>query len=385
MTEASSKVIFVPFIDAFGGVERLLLQLSKHLNAHGIGHVIGCFRESIGLQNYADWPLQICQLKPSRQPLVEARALKAFLQDSRRNGGDAPLLFDLKSAFYSGLMSAGPFFLHLTDPPSLLPADVSKHAITLRHSAKPVESRETVKSIRAEAVHRLNRRGVRRALKVIAMTEKIKWELKQLYDIDAVVVRPGVEEITYERLQDRNRLVRILSVSRLEQNKRIDWVLKALAALQAIGKLPDDWFFEVVGDGSERNSLARLVEDLGIGRHTHFRGHLDAEELNRAYAKASLFLMPAVQGYGLPALEALRRHIPSIVHKESGVSELLGGSKWVELIDGDNGQLQSAIGKMIDRLRTTDFEFGELPDLPTSTSWAEQICHVCGWISDRAA
>ena len=33
--------------------------------------------------------------------------------------------------------------------------------------------------------------------------------------------------------------------------------------------------------------------------------------------------MPAVQGYGIPAIESLQRGIPVLLHRESGVSDIL--------------------------------------------------------------
>src|SRR6185295_13924495 len=99
--------------------------------------------------------------------------------------------------------------------------------------------------------------------------------------------------------------------------------------------------------------------------------------LDSAYARAELFIMPAQQGYGLPALEALERGIPAIVHKDSGVSEILNGSPWAELVDGDNGSLARAISRMSDRLRGRALSSADRPRVPTSGDWAKAVCRVC--------
>jgi len=386
MQATARRVIFIPFIDAFGGAERLVLDLSKFLHHAGVHHVLACFRQTIDLQSYADWPLQVHQILPTRNPFAEARALYRFSKSTQMTGSGRPLLFDLKSAFYAGIVSAGPFSLHLTDPPSLLPADISKYSPSARRHCEEFDDLPksgAMRSLRAELVHRLNRRGVGRAARVIVMTEKIRKELQQLYAVDSLVVRPGVSSngIDPKSLGEVSKNpLRMLSVSRLEPNKRIDWILRALAALNATNSLKKvDWVFEIVGHGPAADSLKKLAHELGLANQTFFLGHVSDEDLAEAYSRASLFIMPAVQGYGLPALEALEWGIPTIVHKDSGVSEILRGTPWAELVDGNNGSLARAIGSMIERLESKSFFDSNMPRVPTNSEWAKAVCRACGW------
>lgn len=386
MIKASSKrIIFIPFVGAFGGAERLIIDLSRFLHDIDVPHTLVCFKQTIDLQAYSDRPLDVHELLPKRNSLLEAKALNRFLKLCQSDEATPSLLFDLKSAFYSGITSAGPFVLHLTDPPSLLPADISKYAPSARQLAQfsgptPVKA---ARAMRAELVHRLNRRGVRRASKVIVMTERIQTELRDLYGINALVVRPGVSDVETARTSPHiaSACVRILSVSRLERNKRIDWILQALAVIDAQKTTNTlDWKFEVVGDGPENGPLKRLATELGLQDRAIFLGHISDDDLTAAYARANLFLMPAVQGYGLPALEALSRGIPTIVHKDSGVSEILTGSPWVEIVDGANGSLTKAITVMLDRLKKDELVSCSMPALPTNVEWAKAICRACGWL-----
>lgn len=387
----NTRIIFIPFIDAFGGVERLAIDLAGFLHQQGAPATIVCFRQTIDLQSYADFPLGVQQLLPARNSVVEARALSRFLRSNQREGNSIPLLFDLKSAFYSGLSSSGAFILHLTDPPSLLPSDLSKHSRSARQTVAEfagLPSAGALRSSRAELVHRLNRRGVQRAVKVIVMTEKIRRELQQLYGVDAIIIRPGVSSDGPQRPPSpgHGEPFRLLSVSRLEPNKRIDWILRALETLNANGALgKTDWTFEVVGQGPADKSLKHLAEHLGLAERVSFLGHLAGDALAAAYARANLFVMPAVQGYGLPALEALQRRIPTIVHQESGVSEVLGDSPWVEIVNGENGSLARAIEKMKNHLATGQLVESNLPSVPTASAWATEISSACGWLNATAA
>jgi glycosyltransferase involved in cell wall biosynthesis len=387
----AQRIIFLPFIDAFGGAERLVLDLSRFLHETGIASTIACFRQAIDLRCYADWPLRIHQLRPPRNSVVEARALSRYLRDSRLSTFGRPLLFDLKSAFYSGIVSFGQFALHLTDPPSLLPADLSKHARLARARIPKFQDLPrpgASQFIRAELAHCLNQRGVRRASRVIVMTEKVRAEVQQLYGVESSVIRPGVPAInsSSKSFGTDSKPLRLLSVSRLEPNKRLDRILRALEALQSAGRLKkNEWVFEILGHGSAADSLKRLARQLGLERQVTFLGHVSDVGLAAAYARANLFVMPAVQGYGLPALEALQRELPTIVHRESGVSEILGQSPWVEIIEGNNGSLALAIAKMKDRLATSMLTPANKPHVPTSTEWARQVSETCGWLPKSPA
>ena len=83
--------------------------------------------------------------------------------------------------------------------------------------------------------------------------------------------------------------------------------------------------------------------------------------------------MPAVQGYGLPALEALARGVPVVLHRESGVSEILRGTPWAEIIEDSSDELALAIKTMFDRLRSDDLKKIPMPTFQDETDWARQI------------
>ena len=81
----------------------------------------------------------------------------------------------------------------------------------------------------------------------------------------------------------------------------------------------------------------------------------------------------------MPALEALERGIPTIVHKDSGVSEILGGTLWAELVDGENGSLARAIGNMRERIENKSLSESSMPRVPMKSEWARDVCRACGW------
>ncbi len=383
------RIIFVPFINAFGGVERLLLALSRFLHVHNITHTISCFKQTIDLAAYADWPIKIYELRTHRDFVSEGWALNKYLRTAYAKGSPPALIFDLKGAFYTGLIPTLPYHVHLTDPPSLLSSEVSKFALSLRQinfSFRNDARFSLIKMIRGEFVHQINRRGASNAYSVIAMSNKIASELYKLYTVKARIIRPGVEmsgSSLGKPLQKVDKL-RMLSVCRLEANKRLDWVLDALADLEYSIDPPlskkINWSLDVVGDGSMRETLQNLAKQRGIENKVVFHGKISDLMVQNLLANAQLFLIPAVQGYGLPALEALASNVPVILHRESGVSEILKGTPWVEIMDNGTEDLKSALNTMINRHRSDVFLKNPVPNLPTETNWAREICMHCRWL-----
>ena len=379
------KVIFVPYIGAFGGVERLILSLSSFLHEHRIPHEVLCFRDTLGLAKHADWPVHVEELKPRRQSLVEARSLRRYLARHSFSGEYKPLLFDLKGAFYAGLAGAKGFALHLTDTPSLISVESSRISSVFRRWAREDRKVPVFRKLWGEAVHRINRRGVCQSSTVIAMTERISEEIDHLYGVQAKIIRPGVADKA-EQPQliraDSSGCTRMLSVCRLECSKRLDVAIRALSELRGHtqgARVQSEWVLDLAGAGPAEVELKRYAHSLGVAEHVRFLGRVSDEELDDLYRRASVFVMPAVQGYGLPALEALKRRVPVVIHRDSGVSEILRGSPWVEVII-ECRELTPALRRLSVRIRDGELSEATLPNVPTDEQWAEQICRVCGWL-----
>lgn len=366
--------MFVPFVDAFGGLERLLLGMSRFLHDRGLPHEVVCFADRVGLPSHAAWPLRVRELRPGRHALAEALSLDRHL--GRNGSGHAPLLFDLKGAFYAGLLRMPRYHVHLTDPPSLLPADVSKRAFSLRRAIPGGSGFRA--GVHGEIVHRITRRGARRAQTVVAMSDAIAEELRAIYSIQPIVVRPGVAMPPMPAGERRRRdRFNGLSVSRLEPNKRVDWILRAWATLRMDEPCQVDTL-HIVGGGSQLPPLQALASELGIASHVVFHGSVPDAQLDAIFRSADVFLMPAVQGYGLPALEALARGIPVVVHRDSGVSEILNETAWAEVIGEGADQLVAATRAIVRRLDSGSSP-GAAPAFPTESGWALRLSEICGW------
>jgi len=174
-----------------------------------------------------------------------------------------------------------------------------------------------------------------------------------------------------------------LNQVRIEANKRIDWILRSIAELeQASPSLSSRvaWRIDLAGKGPLIESLTELAASLGIANRVHFHGFVPDAELQTLYDQAHLFLMPAVQGYGIPAIESLQRGIPVLLHRESGVSDILLDTPWATVLTGGEERMTPGLATAIDSVLTGRHHATPLPPLPTEDEWAERVARLCGWV-----
>jgi glycosyltransferase involved in cell wall biosynthesis len=110
----------------------------------------------------------------------------------------------------------------------------------------------------------------------------------------------------------------VLFVGRLDAEKNVDQLLRALAPLPHVRA-------DLVGDGTRRAELASLAAELGIAGRVTFHGFVSDAELVRRYAAADVFCMPGTaelqslatmeaMAAGLPVVAADALALPHLVH-----------------------------------------------------------------------
>lgn len=104
--------------------------------------------------------------------------------------------------------------------------------------------------------------------------------------------------------------------------------------------------FVISGWGDKKEYIMNLVGELGLSKHFIFAGSLWEEERDRMYQSADLVVMPSVsEPFGLVPLEALQHGTPSLVSKQSGVTEVITHILKVDFWDIDEmaNQIISAL------------------------------------------
>ena len=110
---------------------------------------------------------------------------------------------------------------------------------------------------------------------------------------------------------DSSKGLRLICVGRLERIKGIDLVIQSVAVLVRGGH---ECTLDVIGDGSERGRLERLVARLDLGRAVSFKGTLSEADVQQALQESDIFVSGSHQeGFSLALLEALAQGLPAVV------------------------------------------------------------------------
>ena len=323
--------------------------------------------DHVGLEDHADHPIQVVQLRPEMRARRKIASLRRYF--ASRPGAPAPLMSGYQPALHATLAGLRGFHCLMHDTPSLF-EDAS--ALTLKQKLNRVVS------------DRIAARGLKSGGHTIVTSEYLREESRRVFGVQADIARMGgLSNPAGFHLRPVSGTLRMLSVSRIEANKRVDWMLRALLSLEQIDvplSSRIDWSLDVAGRGSQLEAARQLAASLGLAERVRFLGYVSDAELERLYERAHLFLMPAVQGYGIPAIEALTRGLPVLLHRESGVSDILRKTPWATVIErGDEG-MAPGLARAIDSVLAGLQLHTPLPALPTEEEWAQRVATLCGWV-----
>jgi len=362
-----SRAIVLTEIEAMGGAERSVLALSRWLQERGLAHHFVTYVDHVGMGAGTGYPVEIVQLRPEMRAGKKVAALRRYF--AGRRGGPKPLMSGFQPVLHATLAGMRGFHTLMHDTPSLF---------------QDLDAMTAKQRVGRWVSDKIATRGLRSGGRTIVTSEYLRAETLRVYGVVADISRMGglYAEGAF-RLRPVGGELRMLSVSRVEANKRIDWVLRALAAMED-SSLPlssrVDWTLDITGRGSQLGALQELAETLGIAPRVKFLGYVKDEELQQIYSEAHLFLMPAVQGYGIPAIEALARGLPVLLHRESGVSDILRNTPWATVIEGGEEGMLPGLHKAIDAVIKGAQLEAPLPVLPTEDEWAERVATLCGWV-----
>ncbi|HXL21903.1 MAG TPA: glycosyltransferase family 4 protein [Candidatus Dormibacteraeota bacterium] len=105
----------------------------------------------------------------------------------------------------------------------------------------------------------------------------------------------------------------------------------------------------IIGDGPERSSLEQFVRDARLEPCVRFTGRLDGADLEAAFARCSLVVVPSLGGevFGLVVAESMQRGLPVIASDIGAFAEVLGNTG-ATFRTGDAADLAAQIARLLD-------------------------------------
>lgn len=136
----------------------------------------------------------------------------------------------------------------------------------------------------------------------------------------------------------------LVSVSRLSQEKNIDFILDGLTEL---GRQTETLFHcLIIGDGDERERLqARIDDEPALAGRVHLTGSVAPDDMVHYYQLGDVFLFASrSETQGMVILEAMAAHLPVVTVRSSGIDDVVQ--------DGVNGyKTPCQVAQWTERLR----------------------------------
>jgi alpha-1,3-rhamnosyl/mannosyltransferase len=207
------------------------------------------------------------------------------------------------------------------------PAVVTVHDLSFERGWKAMPVKDTL-AFRATV-----RLAVRRARRVIAVSERTKRDLIELYgtaEAKVVVIPHGVGS-AFSPATDGAERSYLLFVGAIQERKD---PLAAADAAVAVG-LP----LVVVGPEKEPK-LARELEQRGA----ELRGYVEPDALAELYRGAAALVLPSrYEGFGLPVLEAMASGTPVVAAPDPALREVAGDAA----LYADRAELADAVRRAV--------------------------------------
>ena len=178
------------------------------------------------------------------------------------------------------------------------------------------------------------RMSARRARKIITVSQATSNDLQEWLGIPDDRIQPiplaisgkidRVEGTSLDVFRMKWEIDRpyVLAVGTLEPRKNLPTLLRAFA------KIKDDIEHQLVLVGPEgwlTGELKSTLEELNLGDRVRLTGFVSDEELGGWYSAADLYVFPSYyEGFGLPAIEAMRCGAPVLASDNSAFPEVIG-------------------------------------------------------------
>jgi len=182
------------------------------------------------------------------------------------------------------------------------------------------------------------------ASNVICISEKVREKVAEAANARTAIVYNGVDPSLFFPAAEEHPI--ILSVGNLIPSKGHALLLRAF--VRVASSFPD-WSLEIIGEGSERGNLIRLVADLRITSRVHFLARCHREEVATAMRRCSVFALPsAYEGLGCVYLEAMASRKAVIGCSGQGIDEIIEhGRNGLLISPGSESELSDALTTLL--------------------------------------
>jgi glycosyltransferase involved in cell wall biosynthesis len=195
----------------------------------------------------------------------------------------------------------------------------------------------------------------------------------------------GIDTVALDRPVEKSIAEpwRLICVSRLAPNKRIDHCLRALKTLLDSGARAT---LTIVGTGECEEELKQLAQSLGIAVQVEFTGKLNEAEKDRRLRDAHLLLHASLrEGWGLNVTEANAMATPAVVYPVGGlVDSTVHGETGVVVTAETPAALAAGVRAALRGEAAYQAMCVKALERARSLHWSRVLPATCDWLESLA-
>jgi glycosyltransferase involved in cell wall biosynthesis len=178
--------------------------------------------------------------------------------------------------------------------------------------------------------------------------------------------------------------LRLVTVSRLAPNKRVDHAIKALKILREKNV---DVRLTIVGTGETEPVLKQIANDLGVCAQVEFTSQLDEQKKNEHLRRAHFLVHTSVrEGWGLNVIEANAMGTPAIVYPVGGlVDSTVHDETGLVTKNETPATVADAVLKILSNPEKYDQLRVNAWNRSKTFAWNKVVQTVCDWLEKKAA
>lgn len=203
-------------------------------------------------------------------------------------------------------------------------------------------------------VKAISKYGARVADHVVTVSENSKKDICSIAAINpnkVTVIYNFIPEAQYERGTTNARF--FVSISTIEPGKNLEKTMEGFSQFVHNQNYSDFKFYWIgkIGWGYSQEDLKQLLIKFNIEEKFIFTGFInDAHKADLLSSCAAMVYLSHYEGFGLPVLEALHYHKPSLVSNISSLPEIIGDSGLV--CDQNSGSaIAAGMKELVEHLR----------------------------------
>lgn len=203
------------------------------------------------------------------------------------------------------------------------------------------------------------REALQKADHYFAVSRATAGEVQSLGKRDCEVLPNLVDCSAYDRDSIPRREedgLRLIYISKLRQQKRVDVLLNAIALLKNRTQM-EDITLKVIGDGFYMQEYERIARELGLSKEVRFLGVKNRAEIAGLLAQSdALVISSPKETFGIPGVEALAAGKPVLSTRCGGTDDYIDDTCGLFCQPNDPEDMAEAIVELRRRLPSYDPE-----------------------------